>query len=568
MADNPELKKLNKNVEDAVNILKLYVGNSAQIKNMNEKQREAISKWFDVTEKQEEAVKKQRAFTERERDASGKFKKKSEGMFMDAVKGIGGAVTGIFVGIGKTIGATLGGIAKGITTHIRSFFGAIKSHFLGLFGEESEWFDMIRGLYDSVKGFVGWFARGFINLFRKTPGWAGKMLKVLENMYSLQIKQMKMEFLTKDKKKMTFWSLLGGALFLAAALVGGWIRKKLMGIELMLKGLKIGNIWKAIKLKFIGIFTKLRGRFGWIDKLLKSRAFGWLKRGFTKLGEWGAKLGKWLMKVPILGKLLRGLKFGFKILGWPITILFGIIDFIKGWMNTEGDWRDKLAGGLKSVFHGLLDLPLEILGWAWDKLMGLFGVESEGTGAKLVKWFDDLMGFIFEWGPIGIISDLIKGFTTGDFAGAFSDKIDKIKGIFGNILDLVENVWNSFLEWAIQKAEGIPWVGGKVAEWVEGMRMDTPKKPVPVEKNLPKLVSAHENKKVELQKQQNEELKQAVKEGTEATKASRQQTEGAVQAMTAISQGGGGGSIEQRQIPDEVDNYPMLMKCHNGGAEE
>jgi len=179
------------------------------------------------------------------------------------------------------------------------------------------------------------------------------------------------------------------------------------------------------------------------------------------------------------------------------------------------------------------------------------------------------MGFIFEWGPIGIISDLIKGFTTGDMTGAFSDKIEKIKNIFGTILDLVANVWNSFLEWAIQKAEGIPWVGGKVAEWVDAMKMERPKKPVVVEKDLPKLISAHENKKIEMEKEQTEGIKKAVEEGTEATKQSKQANEGAVQAMTALAGGGGsGGTIEQKQIPDEVDNYPMLMKCHNGGADE
>ena len=74
MAD--DLKQLNKTVTEAVSILKIYVGNSAQVKNMNEKQREAINKWFDVGEKAEENIKKQRAFTERERDENGKFLKK------------------------------------------------------------------------------------------------------------------------------------------------------------------------------------------------------------------------------------------------------------------------------------------------------------------------------------------------------------------------------------------------------------------------------------------------------------------------------------------------------------
>ena len=66
MAQEQELKKLNKTVEDAVNILKIVVGNSAQVKGMNEKQQQAINKWFDVVTTEEDNQKKQRAFTERE----------------------------------------------------------------------------------------------------------------------------------------------------------------------------------------------------------------------------------------------------------------------------------------------------------------------------------------------------------------------------------------------------------------------------------------------------------------------------------------------------------------------
>lgn len=564
MADT-ELKKLNKNVEDAVNILKVYMGNSAQIKNMNEKQRQAIEKWFDVTEQQEDQVKQQRAFTERARDEHGRFIKKQEAMSFNFL-GIANAISGIFMGMAKGIGSAIGNIAKGVTSHLRNFFSAVKSHFLGLFGEESEWFDILAGIKDAVTGFFGWFARGFVWVFKKTPSWASKMVKTLQNMYALQVKQMKMGMLDgEQKKKLNFWGILGAALFLGAALIGGWIRKKLMGIELILRAFKFGKIWDAIKLRFFGIMSKIRGRFGWIDDILKSRAFIWLQKGFIKFKDVMTKFGKWLMKAPILGKILRGLKFGFKVLGWPITILFGIIDFIKGWMNTEGDWRDKLAGGLKAAIHGILDLPLEILGWAWDKLMGLFGIESSGTGDKLKQWFDDLMGFIFEWGPIGIISDLIKGFTTGDMAGAFSDKIEKIKNIFGTILDLVANVWNSFLEWAIQKAEGIPWVGGKVAEWADNMKLDTPKRPIPVEKDVLDKAQKVEQKKNENQKDQADNLQKAVEEQTEATKANNRQTDGAVQAMTALSQNNaGGGSVEQKQIPDEIDNYVMAVKAYGG----
>ena len=193
MAEN-ELKKLNRTVDEAVKILKLYVGNSAQMNNMNEKQKEAVNKWFDVGEGIEQEQKKQRAFTERERDEKGRFFKKQEAVtlnFLNMAKAVGG----IFVKMAKGIGSSLKNVTKGIVTHLSSFFSGLKQHFLGLFGEESEWFGLLGSIKDSLKGFFGWFVRGFIFLFRRTPAWAGKMVKTLGNMYSLPLKQMKMDFL-------------------------------------------------------------------------------------------------------------------------------------------------------------------------------------------------------------------------------------------------------------------------------------------------------------------------------------------------------------------------------------
>ena len=72
MAD--DLKQLNKTVTEAVNLLKAYLGNSAQVKAMNEKQREAIDKWLDVTDMAEKVVfllyspERQAAFGSRSRE--------------------------------------------------------------------------------------------------------------------------------------------------------------------------------------------------------------------------------------------------------------------------------------------------------------------------------------------------------------------------------------------------------------------------------------------------------------------------------------------------------------------
>jgi hypothetical protein len=215
-----------------------------------------------------------------------------------------------------------------------------------------------------------------------------------------------------------------------------------------------------------------------------------------------------------------------------------------------------------------LDLPLEILGWAIDKVMGWFGVESTGTGDKLKKWFDDFMGFIFEWGPIGIISDIIAGFTSeGGFSEAFAPKIEKIKSIMGSILDIFLDIWNGMVGWLQEKTKWLPsWLQ---PDWLEGLKADTTKPQSAPSNDLPKLVASHEAKKIEMQNDNAKQIKQAVDESTIANKQNSQRTGSAIAQMTNVVAGGGGGTIvEQKQIPDEVDNYPMLMKCHNGGSDE
>ena len=543
MAD--DLKQLKKTVTEAVSILKIYVGNSAQVKNMNEKQREAINKWFDVGEKAEENIKKQRAFTERERDENGKFLKKREAMAFSFL-GIASSIGGIFKGMAKGVGTAMGNMAKGITSHLSNFFSVVKGHVLGLFGEESEWFDILGSIKNSISGLFGWFTRGFVLLFRRTPKWASKMLDQLEEMFDFQVKQAKKSLLVGEgkKKKMGGWAILGSLILVGAALLAGWFRSKIMAIEGIFKFLRLDRILKGLKSRFPAITKGL--------KIFKTKFLV----PFVNI----------LKKIPGLSKLLGALKFGFKILGWPLMIILGIIDFIQGWRATNGDWQDKLIGGLKQVLHGLLDFPLEILGWAWDWLMNQFGIESSGTGDKLKKWADTIFELILEFGPFGVISDIIKGFTSDEgFTGVFQRKMDKFQGIFLTIIDFVIDIWNGFLQWAAEKASWIPGASGLI----EKMQLDRPERsPKALEQDAAKYYTDHEAKKLGMQKDQADEVTEAVNEGTQATKDAARRTEGAATAIinSQNNQGGGGGSEAPReQIPDEVDNWGMTMFNYGGG---
>ena len=151
-------------------------------------------------------------------------------------------------------------------------------------------------------------------------------------------------------------------------------------------------------------FNAVKGVFG---SLLSW--FTGLFSGVKGLLAGGGKFAK------ILGTLLKGFKFGLKVFGWPINILMGVIDFIKGFTSTEGSLADKMAGGLTAAIWGFIELPVKLIGWVVDWVLGLFGVKITGGLAGLVK---EYIGKYFSW-----------------FANTFSGVFEAIGGFFMSIFD-------------------------------------------------------------------------------------------------------------------------------------
>ena len=115
----------------------------------------------------------------------------------------------------------------------------------------------------------------------------------------------------------------------------------------------------------------------------------------------------------------------------------------------------------------------------------------------------------------------------------------------------------------LEKVPNIPWLKGKVTDFVDRMKIDAPAPAIEPTENLPKKVGEMEKQKQELQTQNAQSLKKAVEDQTQATKESQAKTDGAINALTSVnSQGAGTGSVEQRQIPDEIDNYILAVKAN------
>ena len=192
-------------------------------------------------------------------------------------------------------------------------------------------------------------------------------------------------------------------------------------------------------------------------------------------------------------------------------------------------------------------------------------MKSSGTGAKLKAWFDTAMDWIFEFGPIGMITDIIKGFTSDEgFAGVFKRKFEKFQGVFLSIIDFVIDIWNGFLAWAADKASWIPGAG----KLLEGMALDRPANtPKALEQSSAKYYTDHEARKLGMQVTQTDQLKNSIDQGTKATKDMGNKTDGALQAITTIAQrenNAGVGPSETQQIPDELDNWILDVKNYGG----
>lgn len=519
MPTETELKKLNRNVEDALNIIKMYIGTSGQLKAMNEKQRAIIEKWSNVTDETGETQKRQRAFTERERDAQGRFIKKQDNQ-AKRFMGIASSIKGIFMGMAKGITTSIGNFAKGISSHFSNFFQAVKNQFLGLFGEESEWFEILGSIKDSLTGFIGSIGRGFLMIFRRTPVWAKNMVNVLKDMYRLQIKQMKRDLLdgTGDKKGKTgVFAMLGVILFAIAAGIGAWLHRKLIAFKLF--------------------------------------------STFGKLGKFFARLEKF----PLLGKVIKGLKFGFRWLGLPLTILLSVIDFIKAFTEEQGTLWEKIKEGLFAVFAGFIELPVQFIGFLIEKVAGLFGVELEDISKKMMDGLKTGFMFLLDL-PIKI-SMVIKEAVTNVIQEIKSWKdplMNAISPIILGVHNFFVEFWNSMVKWMVSKIPS--WLPGaeKIAKGLQVMqltRMNVPDTS-PSEK-----IAQNEKMAIEQRKKSEKELAKVMSGFGKSMDANNRSTGTAINALTNMqaNQVGTGGTGEPSQIPDEVDNYGMVMFNYAGG---
>jgi hypothetical protein len=200
-----------------------------------------------------------------------------------------------------------------------------------------------------------------------------------------------------------------------------WLRDKL----------KLDKIFKPIKEFFMG---KTKGT-GVLARI--SRLFGRLQPHITKALD--------TIKKSKITKVARLIGRGLGKLFVPLTIILGVIDFVKGFMKGKEEEgvvegiKQGLVGVVEGLVGGLIDLAGNIVGW----LLELVGLDN--TAASVKTLLDDGMNIIYD--QIGGIVDVVAGIFTFDIekmkTGVFA-MMDGSKNAVGWILDLAINPVTNF----------------------------------------------------------------------------------------------------------------------------
>ena len=300
-------------------------------------------------------------------------------------------------------------------------------------------------------------------------------------------------------------------------------------------GFALGGLLGPILIPFIAIFKSITGL-----------------PGIAKAGEVFGKIGTWLTELKFFGKFFakfgRAFKIGMKWIGLPITVLFGVIDFIKGYMSTEGDVLAKIAGGIKGAIKGFLEWPIKLIGWVVDKLTAaIFGQEAVGEGAAqgLFNFIDGVIDFIVNFirNPFDMILNGLK-----QFANFFI------------------SLWNLYISGVQELLKGMlgDFLGGKAAGLLEKVKIDalaidSGEK----EDKVSSSVKARDMERAVRNKEQGEVMGNFVASQKELSKGLSKISAGQAEQTGVIAQvKEGAGAIIDRvpEPPDEIDIFGVLIQ--------
>lgn len=440
-------EKLAKSVDTITKLLQAHSGNPAQIKAKKDEEKKLVKdhkkvlgQWEEVLddEKKQLEENKVRIFTMTSfigNEAKRYFaQSESTGVtWAGLAKSIGTGVKNWFNAakeqntmLGRTLrfGAALW---KGVNDHIigsvKNIFSKIGSEMREVLGELAEVFDFIKGIFMGIFNFI---KDAFLGFFKRAPAHDRKRNQLLTKIVDFMRRAEKRDMLEFAIPDASFQGLIMTLALIGAALVGGMIARFMLPFKVVFSALKLGVAFTKIKSFFLAI--------QWFGNKVFKIKWTFIKWG-RKIAEVFGKFGPLANFAKVLGKLGRAFLWGFKVLGWPLTIILGVIDFIIGVVTSKADtWAGRIMDGLMKAVDGFLGLPVKLLGWVIEKVAGLFGVEVTGVADKImgvIRWIVEAM---FGW--MKPIVGFIEGFISGGPAGAVKGFVDGIKSMINHLISI------------------------------------------------------------------------------------------------------------------------------------
>jgi len=220
-------------------------------------------------------------------------------------------------------------------------------------------------------------------------------------------------------------------IFTLATRIGAW-----MGFE------KIAKLFTGKEGPLTQKVTK------WMTKLTGKGSF------FAKIGDLFAKIGGLFGKIPGIGKILKFVKGALKFLGKifvPVTVVMALWEAVSGFMTgfqeTEGNFFQKMMGGIGGALKGLLDFFVfgiaEMVQDAIVWLLELFGFDGAATAVgdfNLVGMIKEKVFAVIDWLML-IFQDPLA---------ALGQLWDTITGGYATIMDLVWSPIQKAIAWALR----------------------------------------------------------------------------------------------------------------------
>jgi hypothetical protein len=447
-----------------------------------------------------------------------------------------------------------------------------------MLGPLAEYFQMAKDMIKGAFGFLGSLAKPLLGIFKK--GKSDPAEKTAEetkkgNSWLRKI----LSFMKGEEKREKAASLKERLSMKIPRTKGDWVALllKILGGAVVGLGMAIGGVVRSITLPFEVLWSFLGG-FKFLKKIpILGTLFKWL-------GVIATKVSSLLMKIPfigkifsfitsslakkgILGKLLSGILRGFKFLGWPLAIIMGLIDFIKGFTQTEGTLWDKIKGGLKAALWGFFELPITILGWMGDKVLEYLGIEMNfgewvvglvtGLKDKILGAFNQIKDSIY--GAFAWIGTLFSLAGDGQFGKIYDEIKKKIKGFFDFIVDIIKGVIDLFMKYT-----PAGWIIKGVSKGIEKIgKIFGGENKVEESKGMKDL----ERERVKKEREEKEENKKRALDQINATNnlakemRERQIQPGQIAAEFLSAQGGGEGrpSSIGIQPPDELESIGLYI---------